>query len=1044
MFRVQVISILKKPICSYLRIHHKRELYRTSLKNIQLYSRALYCSYNKNPCVSTDSTDYEKLEVDTDNANIQQFEKEHLHGRRNKTSITKISKERLNKLFENPVGHLQSIYLIVNNEFGKKDHITFQYENVHDMSTKMYKCTINVSWPEELSFSHIGPNKKAAATHASKKCLTWLYNNGYLKNLKPVLYNQEEIEDMLFEPNRINLESKFEDDVQGVLDTFSNDIEPIIKGSSDIIDVENKLVEPMYSPRKSFQNDEMRSDSLYRKLQNRTRSAQNLPILEHKSEILKSIDENQILLIKGDTGCGKSTQVPQFIMDAYTAASRGHECNILVSEPRKISAVSLANRIAHEREEVVGEVVGFHVRLNHMLPPTNGSILFCTTGIILRRLQSNPTLEGISHIIIDEAHERTLQIDILLNLMKKLLTTKPDLKLIIMSATVNTELFQQYFSCAAIEIPGKMYPVKMHFLEDIESEIGIKCEKSYQDWEIPSHEILQLIHWITETKPPGSILCFVPGWREIQYLQDMLQNRRNSNLLILPFHSKLTNAEQEKVFCEVPDHVRKIILATDIAESSITIPDVKYVIDTARKRDIVWNEDSSLYTVFTHWVTKANILQRKGRAGRVSPGESYHILKKSMYDGLDSFPEPEIRRISLDQAVVTSKTFSDETAEDFFNSMIDRPSKKSLTRAVEYLKRHNVLDEDEKLTPLGKRMMYFSLDVKLSKALLLSCVFHCLNPLLTITTMLSTDNESSATSLIGKADKKDQKSKYHNSSDHIGMSDMYKGMNQYYNDMSERINYRSSHYKNYKKISVTRELYLNELIQTDMVSSVEDCQLVNVHSKQMELIRAVLFAATNQLIRTFPGGYKNGYFTKTTNSIKAEDSGNVAISPESVNSKRKVWPSPFLTYVTRVEHVESRRCLVSDTSLISPLSVLLFSHGDITCSKLTENDIDGDDKVLIAIDNLRNVQLSSDERSAALLLQLRSVLWDVVNYTIKYQSVESESENLKNVMLFKHRLLNVILNIINESANSIDKSAKEASSKRLRKPNSYASHINRI
>ncbi|XP_076656627.1 ATP-dependent RNA helicase DHX30 [Halictus rubicundus] len=1040
MFRIQVISTFKRPICSYLRIYHKRELYRTSFKSIQSHSRALYCSYNKNSSISPHIADNDKLEINIDDVNLKQFETEHQHSGRNKTSLSnKISKERLNKLFENPIGHLQSIYVIVNNEFGRKDHLTFHYEKIKNSSTMMFKCTINVSWPEEMSFSHIGPNKKAATAHASKKCLTWLHNNGHIKQTKPVLYNQEEIEHLLSVPNRINLEPKFENDVKDILDTYVNDIEPIVERLSDSDGNEIESAEAtVISPRKSFNRDEIRSDNLYAKLQQRTRSSQQLPILEYKSQILKSIDENQILLIKGDTGCGKSTQVPQFIMDAYVEAHRGHECNILVSEPRKISAVSLANRVAREREEIVGQVVGYHVRLNHTIPPHNGSILFCTTGIILRRLQSNPTLEGISHIIIDEAHERTLQIDILLNLMKKLLTTKPNLKLIIMSATVNTELFQNYFSCATIDVPGKMYPVKMHFLEDIESEIGIQCGKAYQDWEIPLQEVLQIIQWITKTKPCGSILCFVPGWREIQHLQDMLARKRNPHLLVLPFHSKLTNAEQEKVFCDVPDNVRKIILATDIAESSITIPDVKYVIDTARKRDLVWNEDSSLYTVFTHWVTKANILQRKGRAGRVSPGESYHILKKSMYDGLNPFPEPEIRRISLDQAVVTSKTFSDETAEEFFNSMIDHPSKKSLLRAIEYLKSHNVLDKNENLTPLGKRMMYFSLDVKLSKALLLSCVFNCLNPMLTITTMLSTDNESSATSLIAKSDKKEQKSEYHNSSDHIGMAEMYKSMKQYYNEMTRNINYRNSHYKNYNKVSQTRELYLSELIDTGMVSSLEDCQLVNVHSKQKELLRAVLFAATNQLLRTLPYGFKNGYFTKKTNSIKAEDSGNVFISPESVNSKRNKWPSPFLTYVTRVEHVESRRCLVNDTSLISPLSVLLFSQGEVSYNKLEQNDIDEDDNVLIAIENLKNVQMISDERSITQLLQLRSILWAVVNYTIKYQGVETESENFKNVMLYKHRLLNLIIDIINESANSIDDSVEEQSSQQLTKPSSYA------
>ena len=318
-----------------------------------------------------------------------------------------------------------------------------------------------------------------------------------------------------------------------------------------------------------------------------------------------------MLLIKGDTGCGKSTQVPQFIIDAFTEENKANECNILVSQPRRISAISLANRVARERYESVGDVVGYHVRLQNSIPKSRGSILFCTTGILLQRIQSNPTLDGVSHVIIDEAHERTLQIDMLLALLKRTLDVNPALKIIIMSATVHVELFQQYFSCAVIDVPGKVYPVKMHFLEDMRLFKGdSESYKSFAGITIPYEKIVLLIHWIMKNKPPGAILCFLPGWQEIRCLQDMLEKSRASNKYIMPLHSKLSMDAQQKIFDPVPESVQKIILATDIAESSITIQDVSYVIDTALKKEMQWNEEKYMYSLKTTWVAQANICQR--------------------------------------------------------------------------------------------------------------------------------------------------------------------------------------------------------------------------------------------------------------------------------------------------------------------------------------------------------------------------------------------------------------------------------------------------
>lgn len=281
-----------------------------------------------------------------------------------------------------------------------------------------------------------------------------------------------------------------------------------------------------------------------------------------------------------------------------------------MSEPRRISAISLTKRVAFERDEKIGNTIGYHVRFDNKMPRTSGSILYCTTGILLQKLKHNPTLKGVSHIIIDEAHERSLQTDMLLMLFKDMLERNPHVKLIIMSASINTDIFQQYFSTTVIDVPGELYHVKMHFLDDIDFlNKNSSNQNTPMKIEIPFDNIVDLIQWIIKNKPPGAILCFLPGWREIKDLHDMLKYKIN-NLLILPLHSKVLNNDQQKVFRSVPDNITKIILATDIAETGITIQDVRYVIDTAVKREVGWNKQKLLPSLDFSRISQANICQR--------------------------------------------------------------------------------------------------------------------------------------------------------------------------------------------------------------------------------------------------------------------------------------------------------------------------------------------------------------------------------------------------------------------------------------------------
>lgn len=332
------------------------------------------------------------------------------------------------------------------------------------------------------------------------------------------------------------------------------------------------------------------------------------------------MEHSRVLLIEGDTGCGKSTQVPQFILDSYARDGKATDCNILVSQPRKISAISLADRVAHERGEILRDVVGYQVRLENETPNELGRILYCTTGILLKKLQCTPNLKGCSHVILDEAHERSIDTDMLMILLKRTLNLNPDLKVVIMSATINTQLFREYFNCPVVKVPGRLYPVKMNFMEDIENLPDFHRYEPYMSDRHASEKpnavdhprIVQVIKWISANKPHGAILCFLPGWADIMRVQSMLGDDPlcSQKQLVLPIHSKESHEAQRRIFRPVPEGTRKIILATDIAETGITVPDVCYVVDSVLRRDVRWDDTKNLLCVNNDWVTKANIQQR--------------------------------------------------------------------------------------------------------------------------------------------------------------------------------------------------------------------------------------------------------------------------------------------------------------------------------------------------------------------------------------------------------------------------------------------------
>ncbi|KAL4364375.1 hypothetical protein GQ457_04G008520 [Hibiscus cannabinus] len=456
----------------------------------------------------------------------------------------------------------------------------------------------------------------------------------------------------------------------------------------------------------------------------------NLPIVQFERKILETVDQNQVVVVIGETGSGKSTQLSQMLYrKGYTDSGI-----VAVTQPRRVAAVSVSRRVAHELNVRLGEEVGYAIRFEDRTSERT-RIKYLTDGVLLRESLSNPELNQYSVIILDEAHERSLNTDILLGLMKRLVKRRSsNFKVLITSATLDGEKVSKFFSdCPLLTVPGKLFPVEIFYSKERPTSYLESSLKTALD--------------IHVREPEGDILIFMTGQDDIEKLVSKLEDKVQSleegsclDALILPLHGSLPPEMQVRVFSPSPPNCRRFIVATNIAETSLTVDGVVYVIDSGYVKQRQYNPATGMYSLDVVQISKVQANQRAGRAGRTRPGKCYRLYPSRLYNEefLDA-TVPEIQRSSLAGSVLYLKSLDLPDIDILKFDFLDPPSTESLEDALKQLYLIDAIDENGSITSIGRTMAELPLEPSLSRTLIEANEFGCLSQALTVAAMLSVE-----------------------------------------------------------------------------------------------------------------------------------------------------------------------------------------------------------------------------------------------------------------------------------------------------------------
>ncbi|KAL0241592.1 hypothetical protein GEMRC1_006827 [Eukaryota sp. GEM-RC1] len=456
-----------------------------------------------------------------------------------------------------------------------------------------------------------------------------------------------------------------------------------------------------------------------------------LPIADYKEQILSLILSNPFSVILGETGSGKTTQIPQFL--AYHSALNQSKM-IGITQPRRVAAMSVAQRVADELNSRLGDIVGYNIRFESVQSEYT-KILYMTDGVLLKELQSDHLLSKYSVIMLDEAHERSVNSDLLIGLLRKVVEKRSDLRVVVTSATLDSQKFVDFLDCPSLSIPGRQFPVDVFYTKTFDPDYISNCV-----------ETVKVIHTDLAKSIPGDVLVFLTGAEEIELAVSMMISFQQSltsseylNLDVFGLYSSMASEEQKKVFLPASPGSRKVIFSTNIAETSITIDGIVYVVDSGFMKIKSYNPKLSMDQLVIVPISKANARQRSGRAGRTQPGKCFRLYTRRGFEQeMIENPIPELLRSNLMSVVLMMKSLGVIDLKKF--KFLDPPSMSSISAAENALCLLGATTEDGFLTPLGRRLSQFPLDPCLAKMLLSAVDLNCSRDAVIVSAMLSVED----------------------------------------------------------------------------------------------------------------------------------------------------------------------------------------------------------------------------------------------------------------------------------------------------------------
>ncbi|KKY14714.1 putative atp dependent rna helicase [Phaeomoniella chlamydospora] len=722
------------------------------------------------------------------------------------------------------------------------------------------------------------------------------------------------------------------------------------------------------------------------------RSREQLPVYKQKSELLQVFNSHQLMILCGETGSGKSTQTPALILEHEL--SSGKDCKILCTQPRRISAMSLAARVSEELGENKGDLgttrslVGYAIRLESKVSAST-RLTYATTGVAMRLLERQDDLADVNVLVVDEVHERNIDSDFLLIVLKRLLSRRPDLKVVLMSATIDADRFSSYLNgCPILTVPGRTFPVQTLFLEDaIESTNTVNFEQTmgmadyednYNDDDVDlsdAHSRLQNLQGYSErtisilrrineykidfgfitkvlisisTRPDlvqysKAILIFMPGIGEMRRLHQVITSYPafQHGWIFHILHSTVSTEDQQAAFRLPPQGMRKIVIATNIAETGITIPDITAVIDTGKEKIMRFDERRQVSRLTESFISKASSRQRQGRAARVQEGLCVRLYTRDRFDRLmTEHSTPEILRLSLSETILRVKLCALGPIESSLSEALDPPMPKNVRRAIEALKEEKVLTTFEDLTAIGRQLARLPLDIPLGKLVLNGLNLQCLDVMSTVAALLSSKSPfiSSVKSTTGMEGSR--KSFARGDSDLLLLFTAYEAW--------RRAETEGNGATFCQKAFLSRQtLSLIEDQKVQLLVHLVDAGLLVLTSEERTSLQASRFRSSKRNFFTMPLRYNlNGANDNIINAaialsfyprlLRKEGKGwrnvstnqNVTLSSQSVNrdiASAARWLSFYQTMQTKFQGLT-----VSETSRVDDLAVALLI-GDADC-----------------------------------------------------------------------------------------------------------------